>query len=194
MRGSGVARVFATGARTEIGRIGKSLAAVESAPTPLQIQTRKLVTIFAVLGIGSSVALAVAYGLLQGDWIKGVLAGITLAMATLPEEFPLVLTVFMVLGAWRMSQNKVLTRRSAAIEALGAVTVLCTDKTGTLTLNKHDRRGAGGRRRALGRFIADGSGTAGRSFIPWSSFRSWRAAPIRSTRWSGRFPISARNS
>jgi Ca2+-transporting ATPase len=136
VRGAGVARVFATGPRTEIGRIGKSLAAVESAPTPLQIQTRKLVAIFAVLGIGSSVALAVAYGLLQGDWIKGVLAGITLAMATLPEEFPLVLTVFMVLGAWRMSQNKVLTRRSAAIEALGAVTVLCTDKTGTLTLNK----------------------------------------------------------
>jgi len=136
VRGAGVARVFATGARTEIGRIGTSLGAVESAPTPLQIQTRKLVKIFAVLGIGSSVALAVAYGLLQGDWIKGVLAGITLAMATLPEEFPLVLTVFMVLGAWRMSQNKVLTRRSAAIEALGAVTVLCTDKTGTLTLNK----------------------------------------------------------
>jgi len=80
--------------------------------------------------------LAVAYGLLHGDWIKGVLAGITLAMATLPEEFPLVLTVFMVLGAWRMSQKKVLTRRSAAIEALGAVTVLCTDKTGTLTLNR----------------------------------------------------------
>jgi Ca2+-transporting ATPase len=136
VRGAGVARVFATGARTEIGRIGKSLGAVESAPTPLQIQTRKLVKIFAILGIGSSVALAVAYGLLQGDWIKGVLAGITLAMATLPEEFPLVLTVFMVLGAWRMSQNKVLTRRSAAIEALGAVTVLCTDKTGTLTLNR----------------------------------------------------------
>ncbi|MBB4199289.1 hypothetical protein CCR94_21280 [Rhodoblastus sphagnicola] len=136
VRGSGVARVFATGARTEIGRIGASLAAVEAAPTPLQIQTRRLVMIFAVLGIGSSVALALAYGVLQGDWIKGVLAGITLAMATLPEEFPLVLTVFMVLGAWRMSQNKVLTRRSAAIEALGAVTVLCTDKTGTLTLNK----------------------------------------------------------
>jgi Ca2+-transporting ATPase len=136
VRGTGLALVLATGARTEIGRIGKSLGAVESAPTPLQIQTRKLVKIFAVLGIGSSVALAVVYGLLHGEWIKGVLAGITLAMATLPEEFPLVLTVFLVLGAWRMSQNKVLTRRSAAIEALGAVTVLCTDKTGTLTLNR----------------------------------------------------------
>ncbi|PKU24381.1 ATPase [Telmatospirillum siberiense] len=136
VRGTGLARVFATGARTEIGRIGKSLGAVESTATPLQIQTRKLVKIFAVIGIGSSVALALVYGLLHGEWVKGILAGITLAMATLPEEFPLVLTVFLVLGAWRMSQNKVLTRRSAAIEALGAVTVLCTDKTGTLTLNR----------------------------------------------------------
>jgi Ca2+-transporting ATPase len=136
VRGTGLARVFATGARTEIGRIGTSLGAVESAPTPLQIQTRKLVKLFAILGIGSSALLAVVYGLLHGEWIKGILAGITLAMATLPEEFPLVLTVFLVLGAWRMSQNKVLTRRSAAIEALGAVTVLCTDKTGTLTVNR----------------------------------------------------------
>ncbi len=136
VRGTGLARVLATGARTEIGRIGTSLGAVESAPTPLQIQTRKLVKIFATVGIGSSATLAVTYGLMHGEWVKGILAGITLAMATLPEEFPLVLTVFLVLGAWRMSQNKVLTRRSAAIEALGAVTVLCTDKTGTLTLNK----------------------------------------------------------
>lgn len=136
VRGSGLARVTATGAQTEIGRIGKSLGAVESAPTPLQIETRRLVWIFAVIGIGSSVLLTIAYGLLHGGWVAGILAGITLAMATLPEEFPLVLTVFLVLGAWRMSQSKVLTRRSAAIEALGAVTVLCTDKTGTLTLNR----------------------------------------------------------
>jgi Ca2+-transporting ATPase len=136
IRGTGLAQVTATGARTEIGRIGKSLGAVESAPTPLQIQTRRLVRIFAIVGIGSSVFLTVAYGLLHGGWLAGILAGITLAMATLPEEFPIVLTVFLVLGAWRMSQSKVLTRRSAAIEALGAVTVLCTDKTGTLTLNR----------------------------------------------------------
>ena len=136
VRGTGLARVLATGARTEIGRIGTSLGAVETAPTPLQIQTSRLVKIFASLGLGSSAALAVVYGLLNGAWVKGILAGITLAMATLPEEFPLVLTVFLVLGAWRMSQNKVLTRRPAAIEALGAVTVLCTDKTGTLTVNR----------------------------------------------------------
>jgi Ca2+-transporting ATPase len=135
VRGTGLATVIATGARTEIGRIGTSISEVESAPTPLQVQTRRLVKVFATLGIGSSVALAVVYGLLHGEWVAGILAGITLAMATLPEEFPLVLTVFLVLGAWRMSQSKVLTRRSAAIEALGSVTVLCTDKTGTLTQN-----------------------------------------------------------
>jgi Ca2+-transporting ATPase len=136
VRGAGLARVVATGARTEIGRIGTSLGIVESAPTPLQVQTRQLVKIFAVLGLGSSVMLAVLYGVVHGEWVAGILAGITLAMATLPQEFPLVLTVFLVLGAWRMSQNKVLTRRSAAIEALGAATVLCTDKTGTLTQNR----------------------------------------------------------
>ncbi len=134
--GTGVAEVTATGPRTAIGRIGHSLNEVESAPTPLHTQTRRLVRFFAAVGIGSSVLLAVVYGLLHGDWIAAILAGITLAMATLPEEFPLVLTVFLVLGAWRISRSRVLARRSAAIEALGATTVLCTDKTGTLTLNR----------------------------------------------------------
>ena len=136
VRGAGVARVTATGPRTEIGRIGKSLASVESAPTSLQLQTRRLVKVFAIFGIGLSVVLAVTYGYLHGEWLQGILAGITLAMATLPEEFPLVLTIFMILGAWRMARSNVLTRRSSAVEALGGVTVLCSDKTGTLTLNR----------------------------------------------------------
>jgi Ca2+-transporting ATPase len=134
--GTGIARVSATGARTAIGQIGKSLGAVQSALTPLQLQTRQLVRLFAAAGIGASVLLAVVYGALHGEWVQAILAGITLAMATLPEEFPLVLTIFLVLGAWRISKSRVLARRSAAIEALGAATVLCTDKTGTLTLNR----------------------------------------------------------
>jgi Ca2+-transporting ATPase len=134
--GTGLAEVTATGARTAIGRIGHTLGTLKSAPTPLQIQTRRLVWLFAVAGIGASVLLAVAYGVLHGDWVQAILAGITLAMATLPEEFPIVLTVFLILGAWRISRHRVLARRSAAIEALGAATVLCTDKTGTLTLNR----------------------------------------------------------
>jgi Ca2+-transporting ATPase len=64
------------------------------------------------------------------------LAGITIAMAVLPEEFPVALTIFLALGAWRISQNRVLTRRIPAMEMLGATTVLCTDKTGTLTENR----------------------------------------------------------
>jgi Ca2+-transporting ATPase len=76
------------------------------------------------------------YGLLRGDWLQALLAGITLAMSNIPEEFPVVLTVFLALGAWRMARHRVLVRRPPAIEALGAVTVLCTDKTGTLTENR----------------------------------------------------------
>ncbi|MDR3505079.1 MAG: cation-translocating P-type ATPase [Acidocella sp.] len=134
--GTGTARVSATGAGTAIGRIGHSLGSVEAPPAPLQVQMRRLVWLFAAAGIGASVLLAVAYGLLHGQWLQAVLAGITLAMATLPEEFPLVLTIFLVLGAWRMSRRHVLARRSAAIEALGTATLLCTDKTGTLTQNR----------------------------------------------------------
>jgi len=136
VRGTGLAQVITTGARTEIGRIGHSLGTIKSAPTPLQTQTRRLVRLFATTGIGAAVLLATVYGVLHGDVVEAILAGITLAMATLPEEFPLVLTVFLVLGAWRISRSHVLARRSAAIEALGAVTVLCADKTGTLTLNR----------------------------------------------------------
>ena len=136
VRGSGDVRVTATGLRTQIGRIGKSLGTLESATTPLHIQTRHFVRLFAVAGLSVSVLLTVVYGLLHGAWMKAVLAGITLAMATLPEEFPLVLAIFLIMGAWRIAKNHVLARRAAAIEALGATTILCTDKTGTLTQNR----------------------------------------------------------
>jgi P-type Ca2+ transporter type 2C len=134
--GKGLARVLATGPRTAIGKIGTSLGIVETAPTPLQVQTRRLVWFFAGAGIAASALLATAYGILHGDWLSAVLAGITLAMATLPEEFPVVLAVFLVLGAWRISKHHVLARRASAIEALGTATILCSDKTGTMTLNK----------------------------------------------------------
>ena len=133
--GTGHAVVTATGIRSEIGKIGSSLGAIESGPSRLQQQTRRLVVIFATAGIFLSTLVVLLYGFLRGDWLQAVLGGIALGMAMLPEEFPLVLTVFMVMGAWRLSQSRVLTRRAAAIEALGAATVLCTDKTGTLTRN-----------------------------------------------------------
>ena len=136
VQGTAIAEVLATGVRSEIGRIGKALQTLAPEVTPLQRQTRRLVRILAVVGLTLCAVLVVVYGLTRGDWIAGLLAGITLAMATLPEEFPVVLTVFFALGAWRMSRRRVLTRRVPAIETLGSATVLCVDKTGTLTQNR----------------------------------------------------------
>ena len=93
---------------------------------------KKITIIAAVLCI----LIVAVYTITRGSLVNGFLAGITLAMAVLPEEFPVILTVFMALGAWRMSKKKVLTRNPSAIETLGSATVLCTDKTGTLTENK----------------------------------------------------------
>jgi Ca2+-transporting ATPase len=140
VQGRGVAEVLATGARTEMGRIGKALRTVETERTPLQAATRKLVRDVAVAGAVCASLIVVIYGLTRGNdlkaWLDGFLAGIALIMAMIPEEFPVVLTIFLALGAWRISQSNVLTRRVPALETLGAATVLCVDKTGTLTLNQ----------------------------------------------------------
>ena len=136
VNGQGIAYVHATGARTEIGKIGKALQILESEDTNLQEQTGKIVRTFALVGVTLCLLVVVIFGLTRGNWLEGFLAGITLAMATLPEEFPVVLTIFLALGAWRISQRQVLTRRVPAVEMLGAATVLCVDKTGTLTLNR----------------------------------------------------------
>ena len=125
-----------TGAASEIGRIGQALGRIVPEPPRLQQQTRRLVRNFAVVGMAASLLAVLLYGFLRGDWLKAILGGIALGMSMLPEEFPLVLTAFMVMGAWRLSQARVLTRRAAAIEMLGSATVLCTDKTGTLTENR----------------------------------------------------------
>ncbi len=136
VKGQGVTKVRATGARTEIGKIGKALQILEPEETNLQRETGKIVRSFAVVGLSLCVLVVILFGLTRGDWLNGFLAGLTLAMATLPEEFPVVMTIFLALGAWRISQRKVLTRRVPAVEMLGAATVLCVDKTGTLTLNR----------------------------------------------------------
>jgi P-type Ca2+ transporter type 2C len=136
VKGRGIARVVSTGVRTEMGRIGKALQVLEPEETTLQKETGRIVRNVALLGLGLCVLVAVGFGLARGNWLNGILAGLTLAMATLPEEFPVVLTVFLALGAWRISKRHVLTRRIPAVEMLGAVTALCVDKTGTLTLNR----------------------------------------------------------
>ena len=134
--GQGIARVVATGLQTEIGKIGKALQTLVPELSSIQRETRRAVLIFAVIGVALCVLVTVLYGLARGDWLNGLLAGITLAMANLPEEFPVVLTVFLAIGSWRIAQKGVLTRRAPAIETLGATTVLCVDKTGTLTQNR----------------------------------------------------------
>ncbi len=136
VRGEGLAIVQATGARSELGQIGQSLERIAAEPPRLQTETRELVRIFAAIGIAASLLVIAVHGLVHGDWLQAVLGGIAIGMSMLPEEFPLVLTAFMVMGAWRLSRARVLTRRAAAIEMLGAATVLCTDKTGTLTENR----------------------------------------------------------
>lgn len=136
VRGRALVQVTATGARTAFGRIGASLQQVQTQPTRMQQEMAQLVRRFSGLALGLCLALAVLFGLARGDWLGGLLSGLTLAMALLPEEFPVILTVFLALGAWRMSRLKVLVRRMPALEALGAVTVLCVDKTGTLTENR----------------------------------------------------------
>lgn len=135
-RGNGLAEIVATGAATAFGRIGASLAVIAEAPTALQKAARRLTGVLGVVALGVCLLTALAYGVFRGDWIGGALSGLTLSIALIPEEFPMVLTVFMALGAWRLARRRVLVRRSAAIEALGAASVLCVDKTGTLTENR----------------------------------------------------------
>jgi Ca2+-transporting ATPase len=136
VQGEGVAIVQATGLHSELGRIGQSLRQIANEPPRLQTEIRHLVGVFAAIGMAASLLVIVVYGVVHDDWLQAVLGGIALGMSMLPEEFPLVLTAFMAMGAWRLSRARVLTRRAAAIETLGAATVLCTDKTGTLTENR----------------------------------------------------------
>ena len=136
VRGSGLAVTSATAGNTKIGQIGAHLANIDPEPPRLRRDTAiivRLAGVGAVLVAGSVILL---FGLTRGDWLEAVLAGIATGMAMLPEEFPVVLATFLAMGAWRISQARVLTRRAAAIETLGSITVLCTDKTGTLTENR----------------------------------------------------------
>ena len=157
VRGQGMVHVVRTGASTRLGRIGASLAAIEDEPTLLQKTTGALIAKLGILALAFCAIVAVAYGVLRDDWIGGALSGITLAIALLPEEFPMVLAIFMALGAFRLARHKVLVRRAAVIETLGAATFLCVDKTGTLTENRmaltttwRDGRGSGSARAMTG--------------------------------------------
>ena len=133
--GQGLVQVTRTGANTHIGAIGASLSG-EMERTPLQETTGRLVIVLSVIAVVFCLLVTVAYGVMRGDWIAGGLAGLTVAISLLPEEFPMVLAVFLAIGSWRLARHQVLVRRAAVVETLGAVTMLCVDKTGTLTENR----------------------------------------------------------
>lgn len=135
VQGNGTARITKTGIRSEMGRIGSALKDISPESSLLQKQMARLIKTFAVLGLSLSLLLTLIEGWLHGDWLQGLLAGIALAMSMMPEEFAVILAVFPALGAWRLARAQVLTRRLSAIETLGTTSILCTDKTGTLTEN-----------------------------------------------------------
>jgi Ca2+-transporting ATPase len=134
-RGHGVALVTAIGINSVMGKIGKSLATLDTEVPRLRLEATRIIRLAAAGGALIALAVAMLYGLTRGGWLDAVLVAIATGMAMLPEEIPVVLTVFLAAGAWRISKAQVLTRRAAAIETLGSTTVLCTDKTGTLTEN-----------------------------------------------------------
>lgn len=136
VQGSGIAIVKYTGISTALGKIGKSLEYIDKNETHLQYELNHLIRNLFIGGLIVSCGVVVAFYLTRGDILQSILHGLSASMALLPEEFPVVLTVFLALGAWRLSKNKVLTRKPNAIETLGSATVLCSDKTGTITQNK----------------------------------------------------------
>ncbi len=135
VRGAAKALVTATGARSEMGRIGKDLHSIETEQPHLQRQMKWLIRDFAIAGALAGAGVVVLFGLFRGSWLQALLGGIAWGCRCCRKNF-LVMTVFMAMGARRISQARVLTRRASAIETLGATTVLCTDKTGTLTENR----------------------------------------------------------
>ena len=136
LKGKGIAKVVATGTSTQLGKIGTSLQSIEEETTRLQKEMKILIKTLFVIGFFISIMVVVAFYFTRGNFIKSLLNGLSAAMSILPEEFPVVLTIFMILGAWRLSRINVLTRKPAVIETLGSATVLCSDKTGTITQNK----------------------------------------------------------
>jgi Ca2+-transporting ATPase len=136
VEGKATARVEAIGDETQIGQIGRSMETINAERTKLQAEIDSFIKRISVIGILLCLLVIVLYALARGSWLNGILVGLSLSMSILPEEFPVVFTIFMALGAWRIARVNVVTRKPSAIEALGAATVLCVDKTGTITRNK----------------------------------------------------------
>ena len=142
LEGSATVRIEKIGPATEYGKIGANVANAPENPTPLQKQTGKLVRLCAVIAavlfvlVGCATWLNIPDHSFRDRLIESILSGVTLAMAMIPEEFPVILTVFLSMGAWRLAKKQSLVRKLPAVETLGAVSILCVDKTGTITRNR----------------------------------------------------------
>lgn len=136
IQGRALFKVKHTGLKTAFGEIGKSLQTIEIEKTKLQKEIKLLIKRLFLIGVILSLIVIGAFFITRGDFTQALLNGLATAMAMLPEEFPVILSVFLAIGAWRLSRKKLLTRKSSAIEILGSATVLCSDKTGTITQNK----------------------------------------------------------
>ena len=141
-QGTGTILVDKIGATTEYGKIGQDVVSAPDNPTPLQKQTGKLVKLCAIIAavlfifVGIVTYFNIPDHTFTDRVIESILSGVTLAMAMIPEEFPVILTVFLSMGAWRLAKKQSLVRKLPSVETLGAVSVLCVDKTGTITMNK----------------------------------------------------------
>ncbi len=134
--GKGVFKVTATGARSEFGKLGKSIESIDPEKTPLQLQIKRFVRQMAIAG---GLAFVLVFGLnfwIENDVWKALLFSLTLAMAILPQEIPVAFSAFMALGAFRMIKHGILAKQPKTVESLGSATVICLDKTGTITENK----------------------------------------------------------
>lgn len=136
VRGTATIRAKATGRNTEFGKIGTSLTGIEQDETQLQKEMKTLIRRLFIVSVILSASIILLFYFSRGNFIQSLLNGLTAAMALMPEEFPVVMTIFLAMGAWRLSRNKVLTRKPSAIETLGSATILCSDKTGTITQNR----------------------------------------------------------
>ena len=133
LAGSALAVVVATGPSTRYGHIGRLVANARAPRTPLQQALGRLVVALTVLAVVFCAAVIAAEVLHGGGWGDAVIAGVSLAIAAIPEEFSMVYTLYLAMGAWRLAQHRALVRRLPSVETLGSTTVICTDKTGTLT-------------------------------------------------------------
>lgn len=139
--GEGIIKVLFTGDSTSLGSIGKEMGEISESESPLQKEAKRFTTFFFLGALVFSVFLIYGLGIRNGNWMQAFLAALTFLMAVMPEEIPVVLSIFFSLGAWRISKSGVLARNLSSIESLGAATVLCVDKTGTLTENQMKVKG-----------------------------------------------------